>query len=872
VARGVRKRDSVVECASPLALLEGRVRLGEAIDSATIFGCRRKSGRGLPHSTTLAREPKRPQKGKATLSSARRGEALQTLSHHSDSRRGEDTAALPARRLSKAPRWDVGIVTIALLVLAVSLSAATNPFQSTIEADWAAQEKRLGRRPEQVESIRAALERSEKLLRNIPQTSKRNVASEATVLAELRGRAKGAESLEATQRLALYHEIRWAARELALKEQRITGAPIAFMKRNRFVCQMLHEYLGYFYDYGNVQPGGGVFVLEEPGRSFKTRDLIGDRLPPGNFATLAVTYDARTIYFAFAERAPKKPSFYSKDRRSFHLYALSADGRELKQLTHGVEDDFDPCPLPDGGVAFMSSRRGAFCRCNNPWEPIPTYTLHRMNADGSGLQTLSFHETNEWHPFVLNDGRIVYIRWDYVDRSAANFHGLWVTNPDGSSPVSLFGNYTMRINACYQPRAIPGSSRILFVAGAHHADVGGSLVIVDPARVKLDAKTGEDDFSSLEVLTPEVCFAEASGWPKSYFHSPWPLSEDQFLVSFSFDPLPGMSSGEKRDTHTGLYYFDRWGNLELLYRDDAASSMYPVPLAARRKPPVIPSTLHSDLGDEGEFVVGDVRRSLFAMPENRPIRELRVFQVLPKAETHIANDPRIGYANAESARMFLGSVPVEADGSAYFRAPARKPLYFQAVDERGRAVQTMRSVTYLQPGERRSCIGCHEGPNAAPASTATLATRRAASRLRPGPDGTHPLNFARLVQPILDRQCVRCHDGTEGAGKSKLGLSAEPTKNFTRSYDNLKRFVRWYEWGGASITQIATWPGRAGADESPLTKILDDATHAPLKLPDEDRRRIYLWLDANAPFYGTYEKSAHVAQRNGEAVPPPRMQ
>jgi hypothetical protein len=764
---------------------------------------------------------------------------------------------------------------IASLLISIShLPAATMPsYQTQIESDWAAQEKRLGREREQPETIRAALDRADKLLTDLQTSSKRDLlASDAAALSRLREKNRNAASLDASARLALYHEVRWATRELALKNPLVAGQPLAFMKRNRFVCQMLHEYLGYFYDYGNVAPGGGVFVLEEPGRSFKTRDLIGGRLPPGNFATLAATYDARTLYFAFAKRAAKKPGFYSRDRRSFHLYALNADGRELKQLTEGIEDDFDPCPLPDGGIAFMSSRRGAFCRCNNPWEPIPTYTLHRMDADGGDIRTLSFHETNEWHPVVMNDGRIAYIRWDYVDRSAANFHGVWLANPDGSNPVSLFGNYTTRINACYQPRAIPGSSRVLFVAGAHHADVGGSLVIVDPARVKLDPRTGEDDFSSLDVLTPEVCFAEATGWPKSYFHSPWPLSENHFLVSFSFDPLPGMSSGEQRDTHTGLYYFDRWGNLELLYRDDDASSMYPVPLVARPKPPVIPGATDVRLGDEGEFVVGDVRQSLLPWPSDRRVRELRVFQVLPKTESHIANDPRIGYANAESARLLLGTVPVEPDGSAYFRAPARKPLYFQAVDGDGRAIQTMRSVTYLQPGERRSCIGCHEGPNAAPAATTTLATRRPASRLQPGPDGTQPMSYPRLIQPILDRHCAGCHDGGKEPGKSKLALTSEPTKLFTRSYDSLKPFVRWYEWGGASISQITTRPGHAGADESPLTRILSNATHAPIQLPDESRRRIYLWLDANAPFYGAYEKAAQVAQRNGEAVPPPRLQ
>lgn len=351
-----------------------------------------------------------------------------------------------------------------------------------------------------------------------------------------------------------------------------------FLERRRFTTQMLHEYLGYFYDYADIA-GGGVYLLEEPGRSTKTRDLIAGRLPRGNYTTLAMAYDAKTLYFGFAERAPQKPDFYSAERRDFHLFALAMESGQMRQLTEGPHDDFDPCPLPDGGIAFMSTRRGGFGRCHNPWEPLPAYTLHRMDATGQNVRTLSFHETNEWHPFVMNDGRIVYSRWDYVDRSAANFHGLWTSNPDGTNPRILFGNYTERINACYQPRAIPGSQRILFVAGGHHAAVGGSLVMVDPTKAALDPATGEDRLESIEVLTPEVCFPEAAGWPKSYFHSPWPLSEDDFFVSFSFDPLPGMGPGEERDTSTGLYYMDRFGNLELLYRKPGISCMYPMPLA-----------------------------------------------------------------------------------------------------------------------------------------------------------------------------------------------------------------------------------------------------------------------------------------------------
>ncbi len=746
--------------------------------------------------------------------------------------------------------------------------------RAMVEADWAAQQRWRNRTLDEPAAVRDAYKCAEELLNDLRKMpAKPDITSQAVTLERLRSQVNTVDSLDQPARLALYRRIRSTTRNLALKNPLIASRPIIFMKRRRFICQMLHEYLGYFYDYGDIA-GGGVYMLEEPGRSLKVHNLVNGRLPRGNYTTLALSYDAKTIYFAFAERAPNKPEYYSPERRCFHVYAMDADGANLRQLTNGPNDDFDPCPLPDGDIAFMSTRRGGFGRCHNPWEPLPSYTLHRMDARGHKIQTLSFHETNEWHPSVLADGRIVYSRWDYVDRSAAHYHGLWVSNPDGINPSILFGNYTQRINACFQPRSIPGSNRIVFIAGAHHANVGGSLVIFNPDRQKLDSLTGQDRFEAIEVLTPEICFPEAPGWPGSYCHSPWPLSENYFLLAFSFDPLPGMGPHVKRDTHTGLYYFDRFGNLELLYRDPDISCMYPVPLVRRSVPPEIPSTLDKNLGDEGEFVLADVRQSLFPLPDSREIRRLRIFQVLPKTTTHIANKPRLGYANAESARMMLGTVPVESDGSAYFRAPARKPLYFQAVDQAGRAVQSMRSIAYLQPGERRSCLGCHEPRGTTPANQqGLLALLRPASKIQPGPDGTHPFSYPRLVQPVLDKHCVQCHDGESGDLKSQLVLTNEPAGTFSKSYESLKQYVRWYEWGPSTITEIVTRPGRIGADQSPLLKVLKDPIHTRhVHLSKEERRRIYIWLDANVPFYGTYQPAQQLAQKDGQAVQPPLLQ
>ena len=735
-----------------------------------------------------------------------------------------------------------------------STAVADNAMLRALQADWAAQERRLGREPNSLEAVQAALERIEKL---------ENSSGEK--LTAFREQSKSFDSLSDAEKTALYESIRLYGREVALSHPEIPNVPLLFLKQRRFVCQMLHEYTGYYYDLGGVVDGG-VYVLEEPGKSFKVRSLTENLLPQGAYTSPALSYDGKTVYFAFCEvkdqerplgtfnhwrqlpdakDVPPEFNWKSPDRKCFHIYAINVDGTNLRQLTDGCHDDFDPCPLPDGGIAFMSSRRGGYIRCASGFEPLPSCTLHRMDADGKNIRTLSWHETNEWNPAVLNDGRIVYSRWDYVDRSAAHFHGLWASNPDGTAPLVLFGNYTMDLSAAYQPRAVPDSNKIAFIAGAHHAMIGGSLVLFDPSKAKYDPDTGEDCFDSLERLTPEVCFPETSeGWPESYFSSPLPLSEDRFLIAFSFHPIPSMWHTD--DSQSGLYYYDRFGNLELLYRDPEISSVVPIPLQPQFVPPSLASVLAPELvqKNEGEFSLTDVNLSHFPLPKDRPIKALRIFEILLKVDSHVANVPRFGYANAESARKYLGEVPVEEDGSAFFRAPAEVPLYFQAVDAEGKAVQSMRSITYLQPGERRSCVGCHEPLSAAPphGSTVKAANLREPSRITPGPDGSNPMSFPKLVQPVLDKHCAECH-----------AWSGEPERGFSVAYNKLEPFVRFYEWGNRSISQITTRPGECGADMSPLTKILQDADHTEVfrKMPEEAKRRIYLWLDANAPFYGT---------------------
>lgn len=754
-----------------------------------------------------------------------------------------------------------GIITLVIVTcfyehaFSSEANVVTSEVVAVVEADWEFQESQKNRNTGSLEAVEDLLQRFSHLANDLEKPVP-NIDS------------KRLRNMDEKERTSLYRTLRWQLRETALDNPLLRDTPLVFMKRKRFVCQMLHEYVGYYYENTDTF-GGEVCVLENPGRSFVTKNLVGEKLPPGAFATLSLSHDAKTIYFAYtavsqSENATKPVKwsrlgshdfhehtmdFLAGEKGKFQIYAMDITGKNLRQLTRDSYDNFDPQELPEGGLAFLSTRRGGFVRCNNIWEPLPVYTLHRMEVDGANIRTLSFHETNEWHPSVLHDGRIVYSRWDYVDRSAAHYHGLWTSNPDGTLPSVLFGSYTQRVSACYQPRAIPGSRKIMFIAGAHHANTGGSVVILDPLKTAYDPKNAEDSLDCLQRITPDVDFPETPDqWPSTYYHSPWPLSEDYYLVSYSREPLGCFGPGSDETGRTGIYYLDRFGNLELLYEDAETSSQYPIPIAARTPPRVVPDSRDEKLGDTGIVYLADVNKSLVPLPEDRKVTELRVFELLPKWPNWLVDSPRAGHAFAENARKYLGSVPVDETGSVSFSVPANTPMYFQAVDASGKAVQTMRSAVYLQPGERRSCIGCHEPLHSTPGHSSAKLTHEIHS-LKPGPMKDGVIDYPSLIQPILDKRCVSCHDGETRPDKNPPDLRGHRKGPFTESYENLKPYLRWYEWGGRSLQQTTTLPGRCGADASPLSSILSETPHKDrVTLTDEELRTIYLWLDANVPF------------------------
>ena len=715
------------------------------------------------------------------------------------------------------------------------------------------------------------LRRTAALLADLRRTGTHSdeLARAGRQLEALSKRASAIEPSSSVGRYDVYEDLCRLRRRIALANPLLNFDRLLLVRRHdaKGVFHMCDQYYGF-----NAKAGGSLAVIDGPftdsprvsdplaGKVVRAGRLAGKSLEGGSYLSPELSFDGRTILFAWS--ACKGKSLQWSPDASYHLFRLDLDGGVLTQLTDGSTNDFDPCLLPDGRVVFISERRGGYLRCGRH---CPTYTMFVMNAGGGSIECLSFHETHEWHPSVANDGRIVYTRWDYVDRDTNVAHHIWLCYPDGRDPRSFHGNYPLARQS--RPwmemsiRAIPGSTKFAATAAAHHGHAFGSLVVID--------QNGQDDAAMAQVrrLTPDALLPEAEGPPRKnmIYGTPWPLSEKYYLAAYD-------QAGRRH----GIYLVDCFGNRELIWRDVSIGCQDPIPLRPRPRPPVIPAQVTAPpvaaaraAGDAyGAVAVMNVYDSDFAWPEGTKITRLRIIQVLPKT-TAPPNRPRIGAGNQTNARAVLGTVPVEADGSCYFRMPAGKCVYFQALDANGLAVQSMRSATYIQPGRVLSCQGCHEPKRRSPAAGSPVpqAMRRQASDIKPECEGTNPFNYARLVQPVLDRHCVACH-----RKEKAMDLSATPTKRgFTASYDNLAtKYGSFYDVSNGSIRKGArggsrSQPGKFGARAARLTRYLTESHHG-VKLSAGEVRRLTLWLDCNSEFLGAYEKPD--AQVRGELVKP----
>ncbi len=662
-----------------------------------------------------------------------------------------------------------------------------------------------------------------------------------------------------------YFQVRQTTRELALANPLLDFEQVLFVKRAPSMFPHLSDqYYGWW-----ARPGGGVYLLEGLKSDKPIVRSLTESWPAGNFLRPDVSYDAKRVVFAYsaydasvANEGDKRNKDNVPEEVFYHLFELELQSGVSRQLTHGKYDDFDSRYLPTGEVLFLSTRKGQFLQCTqanseqtlaanlpdsyvrcggDDYRPVPVFTMHTISPDGQSMRPVSAFETFEYTPSVANDGRLLYCRWDYIDRFNGHFFSLWSSNPDGTNAQLVYGNYTKAPQATMEPRSIPGSNKILFTAAAHHSITGGSLVLLDQTK-------GNEGEEPLTRVTPEVPFPETEANIGSFYANPWPLSEDFYLVSWSHGALPphGRYEDERNPVNAqGIYLCDRFGNLELLHRDPQISSMTPVPVKPRPKPPVFSSMVEWSGEQVGSVVLQDVYHGLQGIGPGE-VKRLRIVGAVPKVQPHM-NVPRLGVSSEETGKFVLGTVPVESDGSAFFRIPSGVPVFFQALDENGMALQTMRSLTYVQPGQTLSCVGCHEPRQSTPTEQPLLAMQRGPSKITPGPDGTWPLRFDTLVQPVLDQKCLECH---HAAGEDPLAAKTD--------LSHLNAWQTLLNYAGNDLSNLvferdASIPGENPARRSRLLQYLrSDSLHSQIELNEQEIGRLAAWMDTYGHMLGAF--------------------
>ena len=556
-------------------------------------------------------------------------------------------------------------------------------------------------------------------------------------------------------------------------------------------------------------PGGRLCSLDLV--SGKVANLIDD--PLGGIRDPVLNSDASRILFAW--RKGSDPYF--------HLHDCRLDGSDLRQLTDGPWDDFEPSHLPDGGIIFVSNRCKRWVNC---WL-TQVATLHRCDADGGHLEQLSANLEQDNTPWPLPDGRILYQRWEYVDRSQVHYHHLWSANPDGTNQMIYFGNQTPGV-VMIDAKPIPDSDLIVSIFSPGHGQMehAGQVVTLSP-------RLGPDDPTAVHVISPAADFRD-----------PWPLAADAFLVARGGEILAMDGKGATARLFT-------------LSESDRQAGFW-----VNEPRPVLPRALGKVIARQTDLAQATGKLTLYNILEGRnmqgvkpgEIRKLLILESLPKPINYTGGMDPLTYGGSFTLERVVGTVPVETDGSAYLELPARRSFFFIALDKDDLAVKRMQSFLTVQPGEVTSCIGCHEQR-----TRTTLpplhakALERAASTITPIPGVPEVFDFPRDIQPILDAACVACHDYDKtargGPCAGKLILTGDRGPMFSHSYFMLTIAGLFSDGRNQATSNHA--PRTHGSSASRLLKLIDGSHYGATVTPQQ-ATLLRLWIDAAATYPGTY--------------------
>ncbi len=547
---------------------------------------------------------------------------------------------------------------------------------------------------------------------------------------------------------------------------------------------------------------------------------------------------------------------------------LLPDGtvRELSLIIEPDVDNYEACYLPDGNILFASTA---------PFVGVPCVTgashvsnIYHYDTSNGRIRRLTFEQDHNWCPRVLNDGRVLYLRWEYSDIPHFVSRILFSMNPDGTNQAEYYGSNSYWPNAMFYARPIPNHPTMFcaIVGGHHGVPRMGELVLFDPTKGRFETNGVVQRIPGRGQTVDPILRDELvdASWPK--FLHPFPLSEKYFLVSAK--PRP--------QSPWGVYLVDVFDNMTLLKEINGYALFEPIPLRTRPKPPVVPPKVDLTRDDAliymSDIYAGD---GLKGVPRGT-VKQLRLFTYHFAYHGVGGQVYRVGLDGPWDIKRVIGTVPVEPDGSALFRVPANTPISVQPLDEQGQALQLMRSWMTAMPGERLSCVGCHEKQSMSPPGRPAMAAGRAPSEITPWHGPERGFSFRREVQPVLDHYCVDCHDGADAAIPDFRDLpDVHPVANdpaytsgshFPPSYLALRRYVR-----GPTIESdmhLLT-PLDFHASTTELVQRLRDGHHGVL-LDAESWDRIITWIDLHTPAHGTWheivgmEKVAHQRDRRLE--------
>lgn len=532
--------------------------------------------------------------------------------------------------------------------------------------------------------------------------------------------------------------------------------------------------------------------------SGKVRILLDD--PEGGVRDPVVDYDGKRIVFSYRPRGQSR----------FKLFEIFSDGSGLRQITHGPGDDIEPVILPDGGIMFCSSRANRYVNC---WRS-PVATLYRCDGDGRNVRMISSNIEHDNTPWVLRDGRVLFMRWEYVDRNQLVFHHLWTVNPDGTGQSIFYGN-SKPGGAMLDAKPLPQSNQVItsFSPGHGRPEHVGSPMVIDP--------DGGPDFEAgaRTVLPPK-------------YRDPLPLGKDLFLAA----------SGKE------IVAFDGLGNLSVLWKSEGALDVHePRPLKARLREPIIAPRSAAEQ-KTGKLYLSDILhgRNMTGIAAGE-IAKLLVLEQLPKPINFSGGPYPISNGGTFTLSRVLGTVPVHEDGSAYFEVPALRSLFFVALDRNDRAVKRMHSFVTVQPGETTGCIGCHEHRTLAPPVKAVpAAVRRQAAQIAPIEGVPEVFDYPRDIQPILERHCVSCHNPLKYDGQ--VDLCGDQTPVFSVSFGEMMRRSLFTD-GRNELGNSA--PRSIGSGNSRILELVS-GSHYGAQASEREKTILRLWIDSSAPFAGTY--------------------